>query len=294
MKERCMIFPLLLVLLITGLALGQTANNTSIVANNTSILNNTSLNNTSIALNNTIAALPANQTTALNESASNATALAAAAPAAAAAPLNATAANETAVPASTSAATVANLNYIWSFSGIEAGPTPITMVLEESEGSIFGRAKYEPDSGDAWNADVIGSVAGDKVDLTMSAQKNNVLTITRLSGIFANEAITGNFTQVSEGKIVNNGTFSAMWINPDTSSYTPAAVEAPAEAPAAVTPAPADTTSAAEPAVDASDESETEPKEEKKRFVDVREYRDKIGPGGDLSGVPPGMGGVGL
>ncbi len=29
-------------------------------------------------------------------------------------------------------------------------------------------------------------------------------------------------------------------------------------------------------------------------FVDVRRYKDKIGPGGELSGVPPGMGGVGL
>jgi plastocyanin len=29
----------------------------------------------------------------------------------------------------------------------------------------------------------------------------------------------------------------------------------------------------------------------KSRFVDVRQFKDKIGPGGDLSGVPPGMGG---
>ncbi|MDD1727311.1 MAG: hypothetical protein LUQ08_05825 [Methanothrix sp.] len=34
--------------------------------------------------------------------------------------------------------------------------------------------------------------------------------------------------------------------------------------------------------------------EPKSRFVDVRTYKDKIGPGGDLSGVPPGMGGSGL
>lgn len=30
------------------------------------------------------------------------------------------------------------------------------------------------------------------------------------------------------------------------------------------------------------------------RYIDVHEYSDKIGPGGDLSGVPPGMGGTGL
>ena len=154
------------------------------------------------------------------------------------------------------------------------------MVLNQSGSDLIGRAKYEPDSGSSWNADVIGTVAADKVDLTMSAQKDNIPTITRLSGIFANEAISGNFTQVSEGKIVNNGTFNAMWINPDTSSYAPATVEAPA---AAVAPAAtvANMTTA----------TETAEVEEESRFVDVRSYADKIGPGGDLSGIPPGMSG---
>ena len=81
----------------------------------------------------------------------------------------------------------ADLNYIWSFSGIEAGL--ITMALEQNGSVILGRAKYEPDDGMAWNADVLGSVEGDKVELTMSAMKDNALTTTRLSGIFADEAI---------------------------------------------------------------------------------------------------------
>jgi len=85
---------------------------------------------------------------------------------------------------------------------------------------------------------------------------------------------------VSEGKILSNGTFNAMWINPDTSSYTPATIETPA---AVVAPAA--------PVANATTASETAEEEEKSRFVDVRSYADKIGPGGDLSGIPPGMGG---
>ncbi len=202
MSIRFLILPLMLALLSAGLSLGQIADNTSIVDDNSSIL----------------AAEDLNATLALNQSA----------------PLNGT--ENVTVPAInlTPALSGPNLNYIWSFSGIEAGP--ITMVLEQNGSDLLGRAKYEPEGGKAWNADVMGSVAGDKVDLTMSAVKDNVMTITRLAGTFANESVSGNFTQVSEGKILSNGTFNAMWINPDTSSYTPATVEVPAAvvAPAAI------------------------------------------------------------
>ena len=250
MSIRFLILPLMLALLSAGLSLGQIADNTSIVDDNSSIL----------------AAEDLNATLALNQSA----------------PLNGT--ENVTVPAInlTPALSGPNLNYIWSFSGIEAGP--ITMVLEQNGSDLLGRAKYEPEGGKAWNADVMGSVAGDKVDLTMSAVKDNVMTITRLAGTFANESVSGNFTQVSEGKILSNGTFNAMWINPDTSSYTPATVEVPAAvvAPAAIVD---NATTTAETAAE-------EVKEEKSRFVDVREYKDKIGPGGDLSGIPPGMSGL--
>ena len=250
MSLRYMIIPLLLALLTTGLSLGQTTDNASIVDDNSSIEAALDLN----------ATLPANESASMKET-ENATAVA----------VNLT-----------PAISGPNLNYIWQFSGIEAGP--ITMVLEQNGNDLLGRAKYEPEGGKAWNADVIGSVVGEKVDLTMSALKDNVLIITRFSGILANEDISGNFTQASEGKVINNGTFNAMWINPDTSSYTPATVEAPAVA----TPAPAEVTSAAQPAAAAVNTTAVNKTE--KRFVDVHEYKDKIGPGGDLSGIPPGMG----
>ena len=250
MSIRFMILPLLLALLSAGLSLGQIEDNTSIVDDNSSI----------------VAAEDLNATLALNQSA----------------PLNGTENVTAAAVNLTPALSGPNLNYIWSFSGIEAGP--ITMVLEQNGSDLLGRAKYEPEGGKAWNADVMGSVAGDKVDLTMSAVKDNVMTITRLAGTFANESVSGNFTQVSEGKILSNGTFNAMWINPDTSSYTPATVEVPAAvvAPAAIVDNATTTTETAAEEV----------KEEKSRFVDVREYKDKIGPGGDLSGIPPGMSGL--
>ena len=180
----------------------------------------------------------------------------------------------------TTASTGPSLNYIWSITGIESGM--ISMVLNQEGQDLYGQAKYEPEGGKPWNADVMGSITGDKVELILTASKDKVQTTTKMSGIFANESITGNYSQVSGGKIVSKGNFSAEWINPDVSSYTPATIEEPkVEAPA---PEQINTT----PAVETAEVQTT-----KSRFVDVRQYADKIGPGGDLSGVPPGMGGSG-
>jgi hypothetical protein len=173
-----------------------------------------------------------------------------------------------------------SLNYIWSITGIESGM--ISMVLNQDGQDLYGQAKYEPEGSQPWNADVMGSITGDKVELILTASKDKVQTTTKMSGIYANESITGNYSQVSGGKIVSKGNFSAEWISPDVSSYTPAAIEEPkVETPA---PEQINTTPAVETAADQTTKS---------RFVDVRQYADKIGPGGDLSGVPPGMGGSG-
>jgi hypothetical protein len=174
-----------------------------------------------------------------------------------------------------------NLNYIWSISGIESGL--INMVLNQDGQDLYGQAKYEPEGDNAWNADVIGSITDGNVELVLTASKDKVTTTTKMKGFFANESIAGDFTQVSGGKVVNKGNFSAQWISPDTESYTPAIIEEPK----VETPEP-------EPVVETIAENAAENQTAKSRFVDVRQYADKIGPGGDLSGVPPGMGGSGL
>ncbi|HPS92103.1 MAG TPA: hypothetical protein PKV33_08095 [Methanothrix sp.] len=178
-----------------------------------------------------------------------------------------------------------NLSYIWSLTEIES--SPITMVLNQEGGDLYGQAKFEPDDGKAWNADVLGSIDGNNVVLTMTAQKDKELVTTKMTGTYANDTISGTFTQISAGKKIGSGSFSAMWISPDTASYSPAVIEEPkVEAPSTpIEETPAASTS------EAKSENTTKPAS---RFVDIHQYVDKIGPGGDLSGVPPGMGGSGL
>jgi hypothetical protein len=226
-----------------GLSQGQPANNTSTMENNSTTAE--------------ITVPPANETALQNESAQ---------------------VNETAADA-TQASTGPKLNYIWSFSGIEIDP--ITMALNQDGSELYGQAKYEPGAGKAWNADVVGSVTGNEVELTLTAQKDKELTTTKMTGTYANDTINGNFTQISGGKKVGSGTFSAMWINPDTSSYTPAIIEEPK----VETPPPAVVDTAA--TSDASAEQTEETEKPASRFVDIHQYADKIQTGvGDISGIP--------
>jgi len=182
--------------------------------------------------------------------------------------------NETAANA-TPASTLPNLNYIWSLTGIEAGP--ITMALNQEGNELYGQAAYEPEGGKAWNADVVGSVTENRVDLTLTAQKDKESITTRMNGTITDETITGDFTQISGGKKIGSGNFSATWISPDVSSFAPAIIEEPK----VETPAPATVVSTA------ASNTSAETVKPASRFVDIHEYADKIQTGvGDISGIP--------
>ena len=268
MHKKYMILPLLLVFIFTmGLSMGQLANNTSIAENNsTALVNIVSPENGTIT---TSASEPANETILENATLSG---------------------NVTRDENETAAATSTDLKFIWSVTGIEADQ--IIMVLDQDGADLFGQAKYEPQSGNPWNAEVTGSKTGDKVDLTITAQKDKELVSSKLSGTLdnLNGTINGNYSQVSQGKIVNKGSFTAIQISPDTSSYTPATIEQPK----AVTQSPAVVNTTAPEATTTTSDQTASSAQSKSRFVDVHQYADKQGVGGDLSGVPPGMGGSGL
>ncbi len=250
MSMKYVILPIMLVFLFTS---GLSLGQG--VENNTSLINST--NTTSLADN-----------TSLNESV--------AAPAAS-------------LENSTNAS-APNLKYIWSINGIE--DEQVIMALDQDGSDLFGQAKYEPESGDPWNGIVDGSIAGNQVNLVITAQKGNSLESIKLKGAFAeaDEAISGKFTRISDGKIADKGDFNAMWINPDISSYTPATVTKAASQTMAA-PAQTQTTNTTTPAV-TTGQTTQQPVQlgSKSKYVDVHEYADKIGPGGDMSGVPPGMG----
>lgn len=183
----------------------------------------------------------------------------------------------------------ANLNYIWSVTGLEPGQ--VIMAINQESKDLYGAAKYEPDGGQSWNANVIGSVSGDEVELVLTAMKGNEQSSFKMTGVFdaANQSLKGGFVGVSEGKISAKGNFEAISINPDTSSYVPATIEETKVAPLASTePAGAE-------APEATDQTYQEQPSQTSRFHDVRQDADRILTGvGDISQIPIGMGGSGL
>jgi hypothetical protein len=181
---------------------------------------------------------------------------------------------------------VVSLNYIWSVTGLEPGQ--VIMVINQENEELYGAAKYEPDGGQPWNANVIGSISGDDVEMVLTAMNGSEQSSFKMTGIFdaANQSLKGSFFRVSEGKISARGNFEAMSISPDTSSYIPATIEKPKVA------ASASSDSGSTIAPKTEDQTY---QQQPSRFHDVRQDADKILTGvGDLSQIPIGMGGSGL
>ncbi|MHB8119210.1 MAG: hypothetical protein ACYDHX_10855 [Methanothrix sp.] len=183
---------------------------------------------------------------------------------------------------------VPSLSYIWSVTGIE--PNQVTMVLNQDGSDLYGQAKYEPDSGQAWNAVVIGSVEEGRIYLVLTALKDTVQFSSRLKGTYdaASGSIKGDILQVSNGNISLRSQFQALWINPDISSYTSARVALPKAEASALGEKEANAT------VQAAKESLLTPaSSQKSRYHDVREDADRILTGvGDISQIPIGMSGL--
>jgi hypothetical protein len=186
-----------------------------------------------------------------------------------------------------------NLSYIWSITGIEDGQ--VIMLLHQDGSDLYGQAKYEPDGAQSWNGVVVGSVQGDRIYLVITSQKDTAQYTNQLTGTCdpASGSIAGDLLQVKDGQITKRSQFTAMWINPDTASYTPAQVTASGT----IEPSINQSSNAA--TAQAQDSSQTASSKaassQKSRYHDVREDADRILTGvGDISQIPIGMGGSGL
>jgi hypothetical protein len=193
--------------------------------------------------------------------------------------------NETAFFNESIASYEPNLSFIWSVTGIEKDP--VIMVLNQEGSDLYGQAKYEPDSGQAWNGIVVGSAQEDRIDLVMTVLKNAVQFSSRLKGTYDVDRglIKGNILQVSNGKVSLRSDFEAMPINPDISSYAPARDAAPSVASASSAKTNATMQKVKETLPPASSP--------KSKYHDVREDADRILTGvGDISQIPIGMSGL--
>jgi hypothetical protein len=179
------------------------------------------------------------------------------------------------------------LEFIWSIEGIEPAPG-IIMMLEQEGQDLYGAAKYEPEGGQPWNAVVVGSVVGDKVDLAITALKDSKLVSSMLTGTLTEDtlggkSIAGKFFTVSEGKISAEGDFTSTIAFDDISSYEPATIKEPEPEAPAQPEAPAENQTAQQTAQQPVQLG-------KSRFTPVESLKDKYYVStGLISEVPIGM-----
>jgi len=129
------------------------------------------------------------------------------------------------------------------------------MALNQQGNDLIGQAKYEPQNGEPWNGEVTGYVSGNQVHLAITtALEGNKQASSSLDGAVMDYTINGKYFISSKGKMIYRGDFSAALVNPKISDYTPAAVTQQ--------PVTMGWT----------------------KLLEVYNYADKIGPGGDLSG----------
>ena len=98
------------------------------------------------------------------------------------------------------------------------------MALNQSGDALFGLAKFEGDK--PWNAAVAGSISGKQVHLAIGALQEDAVASMYLGGTLERESVRGTYVRSDSSGNAAKAEFVAARISPDTSGYTPAAVEA--------------------------------------------------------------------
>ena len=112
-----------------------------------------------------------------------------------------------------------NVQGIWN---VSLAGTGITVALNQSGDSIFGRCKFE--GGDPWNGLVAGSLSGKMVNIAVAAIQGKVLVSTLIIGMISGDSIQGSYASYDDNGSLAKDTFTATKISPDVSSYTPAKI----------------------------------------------------------------------
>jgi len=100
----------------------------------------------------------------------------------------------------------------------------ITMVLHQYE-NYLGGASTGGEDPEPWNAAVVGSINGDKIELHTQSYHNNAVTVfTKISGKLVDGDLVGSFLQADSLGQVIYGEVKGFKINPDISEYKPANV----------------------------------------------------------------------
>lgn len=167
--------------------------------------------------------------------------------------------------------TSASMQGIWKAS---LGEEEIIMAVNQSEESLFGRAKFEGEN--PWNGALAGSISQNAVSFSMAAMEGEALASIYISANLEEDTMRGFFIRSDSSGKASRGDFTATMISPDTSIYTPALVT--------IAPLPAVQTEQVTieqkndvPAIEENEKTALVPKRES-RFQDVTDLAKGINP----------------
>ena len=167
--------------------------------------------------------------------------------------------------------TSASMQGIWKAS---LGEEEIIMAVNQSEESLFGRAKFEGEN--PWNGALAGSISQNAVSFSMAAMEGEALASIYISANLEEDTMRGFFIRSDSSGKASRGDFTATMISPDTSIYTPALVT--------IAPLPAVQTEQVTieqkndvPAIEENEKTAPVPKRES-RFQDVTDLAKGINP----------------
>jgi hypothetical protein len=163
---------------------------------------------------------------------------------------------------STPVARLLNVQGIWN---VSLDGTGITVALNQSGDSIFGRCKFE--GAKPWNGAIAGSLSGNTVNIAIAAMQGKVLICTDIVGTIS-DVLQGRYVSFDSNGDESNGEVIGTRISPDVENYTPIEIKATLAPAPASTPAAVQQPQAVQPAQPTSAQQN---QGSKKRVQDVTE-----------------------
>jgi hypothetical protein len=113
--------------------------------------------------------------------------------------------------------TSAGVQGIWKAT---LGEKEIIMAVNQSDQSLFGRAKFEGEN--PWNGALAGSLSANAVSISLAAMEGEALAAIYISASLEGDSMLGFFIRSDSNGKASRGDFTATLISPDTSGYIPA------------------------------------------------------------------------
>jgi hypothetical protein len=130
-------------------------------------------------------------------------------------------ANATENDAAEVTAPMGRMQGIWKAS---FGENEVVMAVNQSGQFLFGLAKYEGEL--PWNGALAGFMSENNVSISLAAMDDGTLSSTCILATLDGEGMKGFFIRSDDSGKAEQGEFSAILIDPDTSHFTPAVVAA--------------------------------------------------------------------